>query len=404
MDEYDIVYTDASSPATFSYAVVEASVSCDGTLTYGSVPTGTSVPSTDAEYKVCVKAVDATGDKDNTVYVASDSTFVRDTTAPIFVATPSITAYAAGKDKSGVGKTRAGIGDTVKLSFEFSEDVVNPLLITVIIAGQKTGVTRVSGNEYEAEIIVDDTAIEGTVSFDISSFTDLAGNAVSTSLLTGTDSNIVVDTTIPSIVGDHTFTASGDPEYATVGDTLTLAFTVSESLESDPSVTIAGEEAVVSSSGNDYTATYEVTGSSTEGAVTYDIGDLTDLSSNTHDPTSVTTDITIDRTAPVVTLTGSATVTISAGDTYQEQGSSTDTGEKVIITGTVDTQVAGTYTLTYSATDAAGNEGTAQRTVIVESEVPLAPGSLIVLSTTATTATLSWNTPSNGGLTITNIK
>ena len=43
---------------------------------------------------------------------------------------------------------------------------------------------------------------------------------------------------------------------------------MSEALQSDPSVTIAGETATVSSSGNDYTATYDVTSSSTEGAVT----------------------------------------------------------------------------------------------------------------------------------------
>ena len=176
---------------------------------------------------------------------------------------------------------------------------------------------------------------------------------------------------------------------------------MSEALQSDPSVTIAGETATVSSSGNDYTATYDVTSSSTEGTVTYDIGALTDTSSNIYDPTETTTTITIDRTAPVITLVGPATMTINAGDTYQELGSSADNGESVTITGTVNTQIAGTYTLSYSVTDAAGNEGTAQRTVVVASKAPSAPESLTVSARAPTTITLSWTTPFNGGSTIT---
>ena len=37
--------------------------------------------------------------------------------------------------------------------------------------------------------------------------------------------------------------------------------------------------------------------------------------------------------------------------------------------GSVDTSAAGTYTLTYTATDASGNVGTATRTVIVVSPI-----------------------------------
>ena len=43
-----------------------------------------------------------------------------------------------------------------------------------------------------------------------------------------------------------------------------------------------------------------------------------------------------------------------------------DGGETVTASGTVDTSVAGTYSITYTATDAAGNTGTATRTVTVE--------------------------------------
>ena len=49
-----------------------------------------------------------------------------------------------------------------------------------------------------------------------------------------------------------------------------------------------------------------------------------------------------------------------------------DGGETVTASGTVDTSVAGTYSITYTATDAAGNTGTATRTVtVVDTTAPV---------------------------------
>ena len=72
-------------------------------------------------------------------------------------------------------------------------------------------------------------------------------------------------------------------------------------------------------------------------------------------------------TAPTITITGDATVVVETGATYTEQGATSS--ETVTVGGdTVDTLVEGTYTITYSATDEAGNTGTDTRTVIVKSE------------------------------------
>ena len=59
-----------------------------------------------------------------------------------------------------------------------------------------------------------------------------------------------------------------------------------------------------------------------------------------------------------------------SGDTYVEQGAvATDTvdgTEAVVISGNVDTTIAGVYTITYLATDVAGNQAIAvTRTVNV---------------------------------------
>ena len=77
----------------------------------------------------------------------------------------------------------------------------------------------------------------------------------------------------------------------------------------------------------------------------------------------------VDTTAPVVTITGNANVIVELGETYTDAGATaTDLSGTVAVvtTGTVDTNSVGTYVITYSATDASGNTGTATRTVIVE--------------------------------------
>lgn len=78
-----------------------------------------------------------------------------------------------------------------------------------------------------------------------------------------------------------------------------------------------------------------------------------------------------DTEKPVLTLTGSSPFYLYVGQTYQEPGytaidnCSGDITASVTVEGSVDTTKAGTYTLTYKARDAAGNEVDIQRRVIV---------------------------------------
>ena len=80
-----------------------------------------------------------------------------------------------------------------------------------------------------------------------------------------------------------------------------------------------------------------------------------------------------DTTPPVITVLGDNPVTIELGDTYVDAGAEADGGETVTTDlGGLDTNVAGLYTITYSATDAAGNTGTATRTVnVVDTVAPV---------------------------------
>jgi hypothetical protein len=73
-----------------------------------------------------------------------------------------------------------------------------------------------------------------------------------------------------------------------------------------------------------------------------------------------------DKTAPVITLNGSNPTIVELGGSYSEAGATADTGEAVSASGSVNTSAVGVYTITYSATDRAGNTGSATRTVIVD--------------------------------------
>lgn len=84
-----------------------------------------------------------------------------------------------------------------------------------------------------------------------------------------------------------------------------------------------------------------------------------------------------DTTRPVVTLAGESEVTLEcAVDKFMDPGASAadacDGPLAVTVSGAVDTSTPGTYELTYSATDDAGNTGTATRTVeVVDTTPPL---------------------------------
>ncbi len=77
----------------------------------------------------------------------------------------------------------------------------------------------------------------------------------------------------------------------------------------------------------------------------------------------------LDTTAPVITINGLNPVDVVQGSVYTDLGATAldnvDGVVLVVTTGIVDTATLGVYTVTYTATDAAGNIATATRTVNV---------------------------------------
>ena len=89
-------------------------------------------------------------------------------------------------------------------------------------------------------------------------------------------------------------------------------------------------------------------------------------------PVVVTPEVVVpDTGAPTITLVGSSTVNIEEGDSYTDDGASAsdevdgDISSSITTSGSVDASTPGTYTLTYSVSDAAGNSISLSRTIIV---------------------------------------
>jgi hypothetical protein len=106
--------------------------------------------------------------------------------------------------------------------------------------------------------------------------------------------------------------------------------------------------------------------------ITYNVTDSEGLAAD-----EVTRTVTVETDdPPVITLIGPANLTLQVGDGYDEQGATAEDPEDgdltnaIVIDNRVDTNTPGTYTVTYTVVDSAGNQAQAERTVIVEAAPP----------------------------------
>ena len=96
-----------------------------------------------------------------------------------------------------------------------------------------------------------------------------------------------------------------------------------------------------------------------------------DSEGNTAKPLTRTVTVA-DTTAPVITLLGESTVEVDQNASYTDAGATAtdavdgdniDGDVELVKTGSVDTTAAGTYTITYTATDTSNNSASVSRTV-----------------------------------------
>jgi surface protein len=195
--------------------------------------------------------------------------------------------------------------------------------------------------------------ITGTVNTNTADSYTIIYSATDSSNNTGTATrtvNVVVpqaDTTPPVITlnGDNPLTLSQGETFLEPGTTAT------DNVDGNVPVTVTGT--VDTNTADSYIITYSAT----------------DSSNNTGTATRTVNVVAPqpDTTPPVITLNGDNPMTVIQGATYIEPGATAtddmDGSVPVTITGTVDTNTADSYTITYSATDTAGNTGTTTRTV-----------------------------------------
>ncbi len=171
--------------------------------------------------------------------------------------------------------------------------------------------------------------------------------------LTLTPDNIDENVSAGTEVGTFTTTDEED-------DTYTYSFTTgcANSGVDNNAFTITGDKLSINNSPDYETkATYNLCITTNDGTDSFE----KEITVNVND---------LDEEPPVITLNGANPMTITQGETYTEPGATcTDNVDptcNVVIAGTVDTNTVGTYTVTYNATDAAGNNAIEQtRTVNV---------------------------------------
>jgi len=87
--------------------------------------------------------------------------------------------------------------------------------------------------------------------------------------------------------------------------------------------------------------------------------------------------VVADNVPPEIVLMGSATITVRLGNFYTDAGASAtdnidgDISDRIVVDNPVNTSRAGTYTITYSVEDIAGNSAVVTRAVTVEAATPV---------------------------------
>ncbi|MDA7512821.1 DUF5011 domain-containing protein, partial [Verrucomicrobia bacterium] len=371
--EAGIIYEDSGASATDD---VDTNVIV--------VATGTVDENAPGTYTLTYNAIDAAGNEATPV---TRTVVVADTMAPVitlqgsaemdvFINAPFVDVGSSVNDsfESGLTATVTGNVDTATVGvYTLSYNVIDgagnaaaEVKRTVHVVDQDgpviilTGVGRVNheaGTHYED---AGATAIDNV---------DTTVSVTSTS---------TVDTETP---GTYTVTYNASDNEGNSATPVTRTVVVADTIS--PIITLQGDATMTIAAGDDFTdpgssandsfegeLTASVTGSvntSTPGAyaLTYSVSDGAGNAA-----TEVTRTVNVvDQVGPVITLNGPANVQHEAGIPYKDPGATaTDNLDSVtlITTGAVDVNTAGTYTLTYTATDAAGNAANALiRTVVV---------------------------------------
>ena len=235
----------------------------------------------------------------------------------------------------------------------------NPVTITEGDTYTDAGATATDNVDTNVTVITENPVDTSTVASYTVRYTaqDAAGNnAAAVTRTVNVIARVVVDTTPPviTLIGDN-------PVTITEGDTFTDAgATATDNVDSN--VTVITENPVNTSTVASYIVRYTAQDAAGNNATTVTR------------TVNVVAQVVEDTAAPVITLIGDNPVTITEGDTYTDAGATAtdnvDTNVTVITENPVNTSIVASYTVRYTAQDAAGNNATTvTRTVNVVAQV-----------------------------------
>ncbi|MCY2941371.1 MAG: Ig-like domain-containing protein, partial [Planctomycetota bacterium] len=287
------------------------------------------------QLSITVDTVAPTIGNNNTA--ASQFTINVDTTAPTITISSN--------------KTALRIGETATLTFTLSE-AASDFAVSDIVAtgGALSTLTIVSTTSYTATFIpTTNSTTPAAINVAAAIFTDTAGN----NNTAATQLSITVDTTAPTI------TISSNKTSLNLGETATLTFMLSEAtstaLISSNITVVGGVLSNFAGAGTSYTATFTPTANSTTIA-TFNVlvNTFTDSPGN-NNLASNTISLTVDTTAPAITIASDKTSLVTAQTatltfTLSEPSANFSDTDIVSAGGTLSTLVgSGTsYTATFT--------------------------------------------------------
>ncbi len=327
-------------------------------------------------YNVTYNATDASG---NNAVEVTRTVNVVDTTAPVI----TLTGANPQEIELGAGYTELGAttddGSMVVIDASAFVDVVGSYSVTYnatdasgnnavevtrtvnVVDTTAPVITLTGSNPQEIELGAGYTELGATtddgsmVVIDASAFVDAVGSYSVTYNATDASGNNAVEVTRTVNVVDTTapvITLTGtNPQEIELG----AGYTELGATTDDGSMVVIDASAFVDAVGS-YSVTYNATDASGNNAV------------------EVTRTVNVvDTTAPVITLTGANPQEIELGAGYTELGATTDDGSMVVIDVSTFVDALGSYSVTYNATDASGNNAVeVTRTVnVVDTTAPV---------------------------------
>lgn len=377
-----------------------ASDAADGDLTAGIIVSGSVDANTAGTYTL---SYDVTDSQSNSAATVTRDVIVADRTAPIIVLNgPNTLDHEQGTSYTDAGATASDIIDgdlsasivvtgsvnsnvagEYTLNYNVTDAATNAAITltrTITVIDTTLPVIALSGPNplnHEVDTIFADPGASASdnIDGDITASINIIGNVDATTIGSYTLMYNVQDSSgNAALTVNRTVNVvdTGAPSIALIGSNPILHEL--QTPFSDPGATASD------AADGDLTANIVVSGSvdpNTSGSyvLNYDVVD-----SQANPATTVTRNVIVaDRTAPLITLTGLATINHEQGTAFVEPGATAadiidgDVSANIVFGGSVNSSVSGTYILSYNVADAAGNSATTvSRTVsVVDTTLPV---------------------------------